>query len=318
MQRVLIIQPAFLGDVILATALVEKLSEAYPMADIDMLVRKGNEKVLVGHPKIRQLLIFDRKRKWTSLWQLIGKIRKEKYDLVLTVQRHFSSGLLTWLSGAKQKIGFRQNPFAWCFSKKIEHRWDLHEVQRNQQLIAQLTDEKAAMPKLYPKEEEQRLIKGLYPQPYITISPASVWATKQLPLERWAKMLDKLPAQLPVYLLGGPGDAVLCEQLKAMTMHPSVMVLAGKHSFLQDAVLMQRAEMNYVLDSAPLHICSAMNAPTFAIFCSTSPKFGFGPLAEGAVIRETTLNLDCKPCGKHGYKECPKGHFRCGLVNVGI
>ena len=74
--------------------------------------------------------------------------------------------------------------------------------------------------------------------------------------------------------------------------------------------------MNYVLDSAPLHICSAMNAPTTAIFCSTAPQFGFGPLAEGAIILETKLDLDCRPCGKHGHKECPKGHFRCGEIAV--
>ena len=316
MQRILILQPAFLGDVILATALVEKLSVAYPQAEIDMLVRKGNEKVLLDHPKITKLHLFDRKRKWKSLWRLTSDIRARKYDLVVNVQRHFSSGLLTWLSGAKQKLGFRQNPFSWAFSKKVEHRWELHEVQRNQALIAHLTDEQAALPKLYPKAAARSFIEKLYPQPYITISPASVWATKQLPLERWVAMLNKLPAQQRVYLLGGPNDAALCEELKSMTIHPSVLVLAGKHSFLEDAVLMQGATMNYVLDSAPLHICSAMNAPTTAIFCSTAPQFGFGPLAEGAIILETKLDLDCRPCGKHGHKECPKGHFRCGEIAV--
>ena len=71
--------------------------------------------------------------------------------------------------------------------------------------------------------------------------------------------------------------------------------------------------MNYVNDSAPMHIASAMNAKTTAIFCSTVPSFGFGPLSDSAQIVETKLALDCRPCGLHGHKECPKGHFKCGF-----
>jgi heptosyltransferase-2 len=75
---------------------------------------------------------------------------------------------------------------------------------------------------------------------------------------------------------------------------------------------MKNADMNYVNDSAPMHLASAMNAKTTAIFCSTVPEFGFGPLADGARIVEITEKLDCRPCGLHGFKECPKGHFNCG------
>jgi heptosyltransferase-2 len=73
----------------------------------------------------------------------------------------------------------------------------------------------------------------------------------------------------------------------------------------------QDAQMNYVNDSAPLHLASAMNAPVTAFFCSTIPAFGFGPQSANATIIETTIKLDCRPCGLHGYKACPKGHFKC-------
>ena len=76
---------------------------------------------------------------------------------------------------------------------------------------------------------------------------------------------------------------------------------------------MQNAKMNYVNDSAPMHIASAMNAPTTAIFCSTIPAFGFGPLSDNSKIVETLEKLDCRPCGIHGYSACPKGHFKCGF-----
>jgi ADP-heptose:LPS heptosyltransferase len=81
---------------------------------------------------------------------------------------------------------------------------------------------------------------------------------------------------------------------------------------LQSAALMKDAVMNYVNDSAPMHLASAMNAKTTAIYCSTVPEFGFGPLAADARVVEVTEKLDCRPCGLHGFKECPKGHFKCG------
>ena len=69
--------------------------------------------------------------------------------------------------------------------------------------------------------------------------------------------------------------------------------------------------MNYVNDSAPMHLCSSVNAPVTAIFCSTVPSFGFGPLSENSRIIETKEELSCRPCGLHGFKTCPKGHFQC-------
>ena len=74
--------------------------------------------------------------------------------------------------------------------------------------------------------------------------------------------------------------------------------------------------MNYVLDSGPLHICSAMNAPVTAIFCSTSPAFGFGPLSDISIVVEPQEKLSCRPCGAHGHKKCPEGHFKCGNIDI--
>ena len=81
---------------------------------------------------------------------------------------------------------------------------------------------------------------------------------------------------------------------------------------------MQGARMNYVNDSAPMHLCSAMNAPTTAVFCSTVPAFGFGPLADHSRIAEIRGVLECRPCNLHGRPACPLGHFRCAhdiLIN---
>ena len=87
--------------------------------------------------------------------------------------------------------------------------------------------------------------------------------------------------------------------------------LCGDLSLLESAALMQDAKMNYVNDSAPMHFASSVNASVTAIFCSTIPDFGFGPRSEKSFVVESLAELTCRPCGLHGKKECPEGHFNC-------
>jgi len=87
-------------------------------------------------------------------------------------------------------------------------------------------------------------------------------------------------------------------------------------SLLQSAALMKGAIMNYVNDSAPLHLASAMNAPVTAVFLSTVPQFGFTPLSDNSSVCETSLDLPCRPCGLHGKGACPEGHFKCAEIEV--
>jgi lipopolysaccharide heptosyltransferase II len=320
MQKFLIIQTAFIGDVVLATALIEKLHQHFPDAEIDYLVRKGNKGLLSGHPFLHETLIWDKKKnKYSNLWKLLQLIRKRKYDKVINVQRFAATGLLTAFSGAKETIGFDKNPWSFLFSKKIKHivgekGESIHEIDRNLALIKDLTDATPVMPRLYPSSNDDLFVKKYKASAYITVSPASVWFTKQFPKEKWIEFLNAVPSYYAVYLLGAPNDAALAEEIKNTTTHASVINLCGHFSFLQSAALMKDAAMNYVNDSAPMHFASAVNAPVTAIYCSTLPSFGFGPLSDKKFIVETEEQLDCRPCGLHGKKACPLGHFNCAYT----
>lgn len=314
MQKFLIIQTAFIGDVVLATCLIEKLHQYFPSAKIDFLLRKGNEGLLLNHPILNQIIIWDKKKnKQRNLLRILSKIRKEKYDKVINVQRFAATGLLTAFSGAKERIGFDKNPLSFLFGKKIEHSVinGMHEIERNLDLVKSFTDAEIVKPKLYPSETDYRVVQAYKQEPYITVSPASVWFTKQYPSSKWVNFIDKVPAALKIYLCGGPGDIDLCGEIIQSSKHSSIENLSGKLTFLQSAALMKAAVMNYVNDSAPMHFASAMNAPVAAVFCSTIPGFGFGPLSDKRVVIEIQQALDCRPCGLHGYKACPLGHFNC-------
>jgi len=321
-MKFLVIQTAFLGDVILATAVVEKLKQHFPDAHIDFFLRKGNEAVFEnpGYPGLQEVLIYDKKQKKpANLFSLIKKVRAKKYDAVVNLNRFGSSGLLTCFSGAKEKIGFDKNPFSFCYTKKINHEIGTgkHETERNQQLIAHLTDPFPAKPKLYPAKNDFEKAKSFLPSQsstassYICIAPASVWHTKQFPKEKWTAMIELLSNDLKIFLIGSKEDFQLCEEIKLKSKKEGMENLAGKMSVLQTAALMKNARMNYVNDSAPLHIASAVNAPVTAAFCSTVPAFGFGPLSENSKIVETSEKLSCRPCGLHGHSQCPEGHFKC-------
>lgn len=315
MKKILLIQTAFIGDVVLATSVVESIKLSHPDYVVDFLLRKGNESLLSNHPFIRKTLIWEkRNHKSINLFKLLMQVRKERYDVVINLQRFLSTGILTAFSGAKQKFGFKPNPLSFLFTKSYPHIIKgIHETERNISLLQSFCNKTTIKPKLYPLCSDFGFVNKYAEKPFITISPTSVWFTKQFPAEKWIEFIQNIPGDIQVFLLGGKGDLEACENIKNKCKG-HVENLAGKLSFLQSAALMQKARMNYVNDSGPLHFASAVNAPVAAIFCSTSPAFGFGPLSDNARIIETKINLSCKPCGLHGKKLCPLGHFKCAYT----
>lgn len=319
-MKILIIQTAFTGDVILATPMIEKLHQFYPDAEIDFLLKKGNESLFTNHPLLRKVLIFNKKEgKIKQLWNLIKQVRAEKYDYVINLHRFFSSGLIVALSGAKHKIGFDKNPMAFTYTHKTTHIINekgnfVHEIDRNLALIQSFTDNKSVKPKLYPSAQDYESVKT--DNIYVCVAPASVWFTKQFPEQKWVELINHIPENIEVKLLGGPTDADLCNRIKSNSTHTNIKVMAGQFSFLASAALIQNAKMNFVNDSAPLHMASATNAPVAAIFCSTISQFGFTPVSDKSFLIESEENLACRPCGLHGKKACPLGHFKCADLDV--
>lgn len=314
MNRILIIQTAFLGDVILATPVVSELKRLFPEAQIDFLVKKGNEQLLDNNPKLNAVLTFDKSNgKWSSLRKLLKQIRNTNYDLVVNLHRFGSSGILAGLSGAKEKIGFRKNPFSFLYTRKFDHQIGdgTHEVTRNLSLIASYGAEKIVRPELFPSAADLEKVSIFQGKAFVCIAPASVWFTKQLPESKWVELVQA-HSETPVFALGAPSDFELCERIGTVSGHESFQNLSGQLSLLQSAALMQKAVRNFVNDSGPLHLASAVNAPVTAFFCSTVPDFGFGPLSDDREIRQVGP-LECRPCGIHGHKSCPEGHFKCGL-----
>lgn len=324
MQKIGVIQTAFIGDVVLSTALLASLRTKYPTAQIDMVVRKGNEALFTNHPFVNKVIVWDKEQKKYANWlKVLNELRTQQYDVLINVQRYAATGLWTALSGAKIKIGFDKNPFSFLFTHKVKHEAmqpELHEIQKNHALLKVLAEDiPLGKPTLYPASSDFEKVESLQSAPYICIAPASVWYTKQFPIAQWVQFLNGLDFEGNVYIIGGPGDKNIGDQIinaisENAKIKNKVVNVAGQFHFLSSAALQKRAVLNYVNDSAPMHFASAVNAPVVAIYCSTIPEFGYGPLSDYSFVVQTAQPLKCKPCGIHGKKACPLGHFNCALT----
>jgi ADP-heptose:LPS heptosyltransferase len=317
-MKVLVIQTASIGDVILITPILEAMHQHYPDSTIDLLVKKGMDSLFTGHPFLNQVLTWDKGQgKYRNLVSLIRKIRRSHYDHVITAQRFFSSGIIALLSGAGETTGFQKNPVSRWFTHRVPHLMgdeNIHEVDRNIMLIKHLGVQGRFLPKLYPSPGAFAAASSAVQPPYVCFAPSSLWFTKQYPLIKWIGLLDEVPEHFACVLVGSTDDVELCREILNKTTHPRVISLAGKMSLLETAALMKGAVLNFTNDSAPMHLASAMDAPVTAIFCSTIPAFGFGPLSTVSNVAEVQEQLSCRPCGIHGRKSCPEGHFRCGML----
>jgi heptosyltransferase-2 len=313
MKKALIIQTAYIGDVILATPLIETLHLNFPECKIDFMLKKGNEVLLTGHPKLQKIYVFDKSKKRTSLLSNIREIRKNKYDLVINLHRYASSGIIAGFSGAKQIVGFKKNPISWMYTHRFAHDTEngQHEVDRNLSLLKFLCSDVVRRPKLYPIKEHYEKTNLYLKSSFICLAPSSVWKTKAAPIEKWLDIINLYKEKATIYLVGASTDFELCDSIIKKTDASSIVNLCGELSLMETAALFTQAKRVFVNDSGPLHIASAMNTPVTALFCSTVPSFGFGPLSEDSEVIEVK-NLACRPCGLHGKTQCPEGHFKCG------
>jgi heptosyltransferase-2 len=278
-----------------------------------------------------------KKNKYQHLFQIIQNIRRIKYDVVINVQRYLATGIITVLSGAKKTIGFDKNPLSFLFSEVVAHQFgaaaeaaggaaaaagraaaqnsnsaSLHETSRNHALLASLTTAPVAKPALYPSAAHFAAVQKWQGAPYICMSPGSVWETKKMPAKNWIDLINAVPTNYTIYLMGALNETALCAEILSGSSRGGVVNIAGQLNLLEAAALIKGARLNYVNDSAPMHLASATNAPVAAIYCSTIPAFGYGPLSDTQFVVETLEHMPCKPCGLHGKKACPLGHFNCG------
>jgi len=331
-NNILIIQTAFIGDVILTTPMFAALKEALPFSRLTVMIKPEAVGLLQSSPSIDELLVIDKKgrhRGPVGMLRFAREIRKRKFDVILSPHQSHRTSLLCAVSGVPLRFGYRSAGFAsLAYHKTFERPSGMPEIVR---LLKFLDDSIAPgsaqgasrQPQLFETEESTaealQLFSSLHISRAICIAPSSVWPTKRWTPWGFAELAGKLVQKYnsDIVLIGSKGDRAVSEEvidfakiLLPEAVQQRIHDLTGKTSLLGLYSLIKRCRLLISNDSAPVHLGSAAGIPLVAIFGPTIPAFGFAPISPGSAVTEIK-GLPCRPCGTHGSKRCPEGHFRC-------
>ena len=321
-SKILILQTAFIGDVILATPLIRAVATGYPTSEIHFLTIPSSRNLVETLPTIRKLWIFDKRGKdkgFSGLLKLARQLRQEKFQLALVPHRSLRSASLVFLAGIPRRIGFDRSSGAFLFTDKVIYQHTLHEVERNLSLLEplQLQPSENILPEIFPDDQDKLQVANWLKScgidestPFITLAPGSVWYTKRWPAKYWAVLADLLSREkYKIILTGSAADTYLASEIIPASSI-GIIDAFGLFTLRQSAELIRRSRLLVSNDSAPTHLGSAVKIPVLTLFGSTIPSFGFSPCSAGSRVAEIK-NLDCRPCTDHGRMKCPLKHFKC-------
>ncbi|PKN78245.1 MAG: lipopolysaccharide heptosyltransferase II [Candidatus Cloacimonetes bacterium HGW-Cloacimonetes-1] len=315
-RKILFIQTAFIGDVILSTPLPKALKLIFPEAEIDVVLIPQTEIIYRNNPNIRNIYTYNKRQKshrWLSFWKLIRTLRRNHYDLAVSVHVSYTTSFMMLLSGSKERLGYPRQKFT-TISVPFEKGYPI--VMRSLKLVTAFTNdtfdhqtELFIDPAEFEQVEEFIQAHQLTDQPLIAVAPSSVWETKKWPWEHFAELISLIDqAGYRCILIGSREDYALCEQIIKRS-NTSALNCAGMFSLMGSAALIQKCKVLLSNDSSPLHLANAVRTPVLAFFGPTVKRFGFYPYQTADKVLE--IELPCRPCGKHGSNRCPLGHFRC-------
>lgn len=309
----LVIQTAFLGDVVLTTPLLAALAEQ--RGPVDVVTTPVAAPLLETHPAVAHVIPYDKRgadRGWAGVRSLARRLHGERYERAYLPHRSLRTAVLALLARIPSRIGF-SGGWSFLYTEARRKPRTGHETDR---LLA-LADERLAVypPQLRPTPEDEQAaaaIIGGGVGDFVALAPGSIWGSKRWPY--YAELARRLPAGFAVVVVGGPDDAALGDEIRRAAEggegRRRVVNACGKLTLRQSAVLIGRATLLVTNDSAPLHLATAMGTPVVALFGPTVSEFGFGPVRPG----DMTLGvegLQCRPCSSHGPLQCPLGHHRC-------
>lgn len=320
-ERILIIQTAFLGDVILSLPLLQILKKNFPSTKIDFLCIPATSQLLKNNPYVNEVIVYDKRNSGAKGFiSLVRKLRSKKYDLLISPHRSFRTALISKLTSARKSISFDKSSMSFLYDESVKYENNLHEIQRNLKLLqpAGISENKIVKPELFPGKKESEIVSKFLSEAnihvsekFICIAPGSVWFTKRFPKEKFIKVCDLLKDQnIKIILTGGDSDKNLCEYIQGSSLNKNIINASGKFSILESAELIRRSSLLISNDSAPMHIANSMGTDVVAIFGATIPEFGFFPYGGRDIIIETN-GLKCRPCSIHGGNECPVNTFIC-------
>jgi heptosyltransferase-2 len=323
--NILVIQTAFLGDAILTLPMIQELKNKNSESKLDVLAIPSTEGIFLSSPYVDNVIVIDKKVKHKSIKGLnnfIKELKKNSYSKIYSPHRSLRSVYITMRLGAKESFGFDNSSLRYAYKNIVKYKQTDHEVQRNLELIGENTEDNGwkISPEISIDETEKKnvtdfLSSNRIDEKFIAVAPGSVWETKRYPKEYFSEVIKSLIVNNEkIVLIGGDNDKSICDEI-SYNLNDKVKNLAGKFSVTETVHLLRGAKLLITNDSAPTHMGMSADIPVLTIYCSTVARFGFYPYNNKSRYLSYD-KLDCKPCGIHGYRECPVKSFDCGYKLV--
>ena len=313
-SRTLVIKPSSMGDIVQALPVLTALKEAHPEAHVSWLVARPFAGILEGHPRLDELLVFDRRR-----FARIGRslpitgefltflkdLRRHEFTLVLDLQGLFRSGLFALATGALNRVGFgaaRELAPLFYTDRVSMPRKDMHAVDRYlavaeflglapPKATGHLPVSAAARASARRRLTEAGLAPG---EPFVVVCAHARWETKLWPPERFARVLDQVRAVAGARaVLVGGAAAVPVGQAISAAMVERPIDLADRTTLKELIAVIAEARAMVTNDSGPMHVAAAAGTPVVAIFGPTNPA-RTGPYGPGH--RVIAGRAACAPC----------------------
>ncbi|UCD32789.1 MAG: glycosyltransferase family 9 protein [Desulfobacterales bacterium] len=310
-------QTSFLGDVILSTPVISGIKKIYPEAVCWMMTTPLSAALVIRDPLLAGVLIDDKKEKkagLTGLLKMKRQIKDMAFDRVYSLHRSHRTALLLWLSRIPLRIGFADAKLNFLYHETRKRNPKDHDVIRNLSLLSGEVPLRSldSELRLYSPEYDELGddTKQMLPNrgAYVVLVPGSVWKTKMWHWEGYREVAKfMLKKGYNIVLLGAKVDRNVNTKV---SQGLKIINLTGKTNIADAMYVIKHSKLVVCNDSMALHLASAFKIPNVAIFCATSPEFGFSPWKNNAIVVEKK-DLDCKPCQRHGGKICPTGTEAC-------
>ncbi|MCP4634380.1 MAG: lipopolysaccharide heptosyltransferase II [candidate division Zixibacteria bacterium] len=321
-MKTLVVQTAFLGDLLLTLPLVRAIKHNDPDGEIQILIRAGYREVLQSNPDISHVIELDKLNTGNgiSTTGVIGELRNRKFDKAIIPHRTFRSALIPYLAGIPERIGFFSAPGYVLYSESLEYLPTGHQILRMLILAGERGADVELFPlTIYPSEDNfvraDELISGIdvgKAENVAAIAPGSNWATKRWTMPNYAELAERLIVDYGYHVIftGADEDKDICFEISKQLPSSGWAITAGDFSIMETAALFARSSFVIANDSAAGHLASGVSTPVLTLYGPTVPVFGFYPIGKENVICERN-NLYCRPCSNHGPMKCPEHHFKC-------
>jgi heptosyltransferase II len=315
MNRILVINVNWIGDVIFSSPVFAALKRSYPQAEVSCLAVPRVKEVLDCIPSIDQVLIYDERgsdRTPWAKWALIQRLRQKRFDAVFILHRSLTRALLAALAGIPRRFGYDEKGRGFLLTDPVApvpcpiHRSD-HYLRVVESAGIRVDDRTCA---LRPPSAAVHAVQSLLSagsirpgEPFIVVNPGGNWDLKRWPEKNYVRLINALSCEFgyPIVLSGSPADVDLAERIaQGSTRRP--VVLAGRTNLKELMALMQLSHFVVSADSGPLHLASSVGARGVGIFGPTRPEIT-GPRGKGnfkVLIKDVGCNR--QPCY---HLQCP-------------